>query len=34
LCSITAQCKDDFRPFSSQEYQPLMEENAATASTY
>lgn len=34
LCSITAQCKDDFRPFSSQEYQPLMEENVATASTY
>lgn len=24
LCNITAQCKDDFRPFSGQEYQPLI----------
>lgn len=32
LCSVTAQCKDDFRPFSSQEYQPLIKEDVATAS--
>ncbi|RUR80777.1 HIRAN domain-containing protein [Chlorogloeopsis fritschii PCC 9212] len=27
LCNITAQCKDGFRPFSGQEYQPLIEED-------
>lgn len=32
LCNITTQCEDDFRPFSSQEYQPLVEEDVATAS--
>lgn len=26
LCNITAQCSSDFRPFSSQEYQPLTAE--------
>lgn len=31
LCNITTQCKDDFRPFSSQEYQPLIESSVATA---
>ncbi|MEA5517025.1 HIRAN domain-containing protein [Nodularia sp. UHCC 0506] len=32
LCSITAQCEDDFRPFSSQEYQPLVKEDIETTS--
>ncbi len=32
LCNITAQCKDDFRPFSGEEYQPLIKEDVATAS--
>ncbi|WP_414546502.1 HIRAN domain-containing protein [Nostoc sp. CCY0012] len=32
LCNITAQCKDDFRPFSSPVYQPLIEEDVATPS--
>lgn len=27
LCMITALCKDDFRPFTSPEYQPLIEED-------
>jgi hypothetical protein len=27
LCRITALCKDDFRPFTSPEYQPLIEED-------
>ena len=27
LCHITALCNDDFRPFSSPEYQPLMADN-------
>jgi hypothetical protein len=31
LCNITAQCKDDFRPFSGEEYQPLIKEDVATA---
>jgi hypothetical protein len=26
LCNITAQCYDDFRPFSSDEYQPFIGE--------
>lgn len=26
LCNMTAQCSEDFRPFSSQEYQPLTDE--------
>ncbi len=34
LCRITALCKADFRPFSSLEYQPLMEEDIATASVF
>lgn len=31
LCNITTQCEDNFRPFSSQEYQPLLGEDVATA---
>jgi hypothetical protein len=27
LCHVTALCKDDFRPFSSPEYQPLVADN-------
>jgi hypothetical protein len=32
LCRITADCKDDFRPFSGAEYQPLITEDIATLS--
>ncbi|QLE54353.1 HIRAN domain-containing protein [Nostoc sp. TCL26-01] len=32
LCRITALSKDDFRPFSGKEYQPLIKEDVATAS--
>jgi hypothetical protein len=32
LCSINAQCKDDFRPFSGEEYQPLIESDITTPS--
>ncbi|MBE9053171.1 DNA-binding protein [Nostocales cyanobacterium LEGE 11386] len=32
LCNIIAQCKDDFRPFSSPVYQLLIEEDVATPS--
>lgn len=31
LCNMTAQIHDDFRPFSSQEYQPLTKENVGAA---
>lgn len=34
LCHITTLCKDDFRPFSSPEYQPLVIDNIVTASGY
>lgn len=31
LCRITAWCQDDFRPFTSPEYQPLIQEDLITA---
>ncbi|HEY9803645.1 MAG TPA: HIRAN domain-containing protein [Leptolyngbyaceae cyanobacterium] len=31
LCRITALCNQDFRPFSGEEYQPLINEDVATA---
>ncbi len=30
LCSMTAVCKDDFRPFSSSQYQPLIDQIVAS----
>jgi hypothetical protein len=32
LCRITTSCNQDFRPFSGEEYQPLIKEDVATAS--
>ncbi|MHC5826634.1 MAG: DNA-binding protein, partial [Nostoc sp.] len=32
LCTITTSCNQDFRPFSGEEYQPLIKEDVATAS--
>lgn len=34
LCRITALCNQDFRPFSGEEYQPLIEEDVATVSAF